>query len=315
MPNIRVLFHYEAGPELRSQLKQLASQGLEITCYPQRVDEQFLTLLSQADVLWHVLEPITEAMLAAAPALRLIQKIGVGVNTIDLEAAKARGVAVCNMPGTNSQAVAEHTLMLMLATVKQLNKLQALCHNGQWEPMLDVKETLGELSGRTVGFVGFGEVPKRLAPVLALLGAEVVYTATQDKHNGYTFLPFEKLLAGSDVVSLHLPLSDSTQGLIDGRAIDCMRQGAVLINTARGGLVCEKALLAGLQSGKISAAGLDVFAQEPVDKSNPLLQLDNVVVTPHVAWLTRETLQRSVDVAVWNTLAAMDDTPLKYKVL
>src|SRR4029079_8966610 len=136
---------------------------------PEDDDFRLMQLLPEADVLWHVLKPCTATMIAAAPKLRLIKKIGVGVNTIDLEAAKARDIAVCNLPGTNARAVAELTLALMLAVLRRLPRVDAAMRRGEWSDP-DLQDGIGELGGRTVGLVGYGAIPRLLAPVLAALG-------------------------------------------------------------------------------------------------------------------------------------------------
>ena len=252
-------------------------------------------------MLWHVLKRCTAEMIAAAPKLRLIQKIGVGVNTIDLEAAKARGIAVCNLPGTNARAVAELTLALMLAVLRRLPRFDAAMRRGEWlDPAL--QDGIGELGGRTVGLVGYGAIPRLLAPVLVALGCR------RDLHIAHASTPMlsaewrtlDALLAEADVVSLHLPLTDETENLIDAAALARMKPGAVLINTARGGLVDQAALTEALADGRLGGAGLDVFVHEPHDASEALFRLPNVVVTPHIAWLTTGTFDRSFALAAEN---------------
>lgn len=311
---MKVLFRYDAGSQLSEQVMQLARVGLDVVCCAEGADQPFDAELADAEVLWHVLQPITAEVMARAPKLKLIQKIGVGVNTIDLEAAKARGIAVCNMPGTNSQAVAEMTLLLMLSALRKQPLIDKICRTGQWAVDKNSKETFGEIGGRTVGFVGFGEIPQRLAPALEALGAKVIYTATQAKNIALPFVAIDELLQTADIVSLHIPLTPTTEKIIDAQRIDAMKTGAVLINTARGGLVDEEALYRALLSGKLSAAGLDVFYEEPVGKNNLLLSLDNVSVTPHIAWLTNETFTRSIGVAVENSLAIRSGGDLTFQV-
>jgi len=233
--------------------------------------------------------------------LKLIQKIGVGVNTIDLDAAREHGVAVCNMPGTNSRAVAEMTLALMLSALRRLPFVDQQTRQGKgWALDSALQDDLGEIAGAVVGLVGFGAVPALLAPILTAMGAQVIYCANSTKDVPYARHDIDALLARSDIVSLHLPLDDDTHQLMNTARIARMKAGAVLINTARGALVDEQALYAALRGGHLRAAGLDVFAQEPVAANNPLLQLPNVSVAPHLAWLTMATLQRSLHVAVDN---------------
>jgi phosphoglycerate dehydrogenase-like enzyme len=296
---MKVVFHYAAGPALAARLAALP--GLEVTVCPEPDDGGFLHAMASAEVLWHVLKPCTAAVIAAAPRLRLIQKIGIGVNTIDLAAARTRSIAVANLPGTNSRAVAEMALLLMLAALRRLAPFDAGLRAGVWSAPPAAQDALGELGGRTVGLVGYGAVPRLLAPVLLALGCRVLWTdpaAPADAVGERRTLP--ELLAEADVVSLHVPLTETTALMIDQPTLAAMKPGAVLINTARGGLVDETALVAALRSGRLGAAGLDVFAAEPANADNPLFTLPNVVVTPHVAWLTTGTFDRSLAIAVEN---------------
>ena len=175
---MNVLFHYAAGPDLAARL--VAIPELNITICPEDDDALLARVLPDTDVVWHVLKRCTAEMIDAAPKLRLIQKIGVGVNTIDLDAAKRRGVAVCNLPGTNSRAVAEMTLALMLAVLRRLPRFDASMRRGGWsDPAL--QDGIGELGGRTVGLVGYGAIPQLLAPVLVALGCRVIYTSRTER--------------------------------------------------------------------------------------------------------------------------------------
>ena len=257
-------------------------------------------LLPETEILWHVLKRCTAEMIAAAPHLRLIQKIGVGVNTIDLDAAKARGIAVCNLPGTNARAVAELTLALMLTVLRRLPRFDAAMRRGEWsDPKL--QDGIGELGGRTVGLVGYGAIPRLLAPILAAMGCRLIYTSRTPRSDAVgEWRTLEALLSESDVVSLHLPLTAETDTLIDARAFARMKRGAILINTARGGLVDQSALTQALTRGTLAGAGLDVFVHEPHDATEPLFHLPNVVLTPHIGWLTTGTFDRSFALAAEN---------------
>lgn len=314
---MKIVYHYGAGPEFRARLADLSESGLEVAVCPVEDREGFAGHMRDAEVLWHVLEPVTEAVIEASPRLRLIQKIGVGVNTIDLEAAARRGVRVCNMPGTNSRAVAEAALALMLAALRRLASFDAATRRGRgwsWDP--DLQDHLLELGGRCVGLVGYGSVPRILAPILGALGAEVIYHARTAKPEAVgEFCTLPELLARSDIVSLHVPLDRGTRHMIDAEALAAMKDGAVLVNTARGGLVDEPALVEALRTGRLRAAGLDTFEQEPTPADNPLLLLDSVVVMPHVAWLTTGTLERSVSVAVENCRRLAAGGPLLHQIV
>lgn len=284
---MKVVFHFDGSEALRARLE---TQG--ITLCPESDDAAFARLLPETQVLWHVLKPVTAHVIAAAPKLELIQKIGSGVNTIDIDAARRRGIAVCNLPGTNSRAVAEMTLLLMLACLRRLPALCECVQKGDWRTAWLLQDGFGELCGRTVGLVGYGAVPRILHPILEAMGAKVLVWSRSRQD-----IALDGLLSRSDIVSLHLPLTAETGALIDVRK---MKPGAVLVNTARGGLVDENILIEALRSGHLAAAGLDVFANEPLTADHPLLQLKNVVAAPHLAWLTQETLARSIEAASRN---------------
>lgn len=314
---VKAVLQYRASTGFRAQLEAARPDWLSLAVVDEADRAGFSREMTDADILLHVLEPVTAAVIAAAPRLRLIQKIGVGVNTIDLEAARAHGAAVCNMPGSNSQAVAESALLLMLGALRRAAAFDRLTREGLgWRMEADAFDQVGELGGRAVGLVGYGAIPRRLAPVLAALGAEVLYTARSPKPDAVgQWLPLDDLLARSDVISLHVPLTPETARLIDGARIARMKPGVVLVNTARGGLVDEAALAGALRSGRVRAAGLDVFAEEPAAASNPLFALDNVIVAPHVAWLTPETLGRSIHIAMENCRLLRAGEPLVHRVV
>ena len=307
-----MLFHYAAGPELAARLA--AIPDLNISVCAEDDEARLMRLLPETEVLWHVLKPCSAAMIAAAARLRLIQKIGVGVNTIDLEAARARAIPVCNLPGTNARAVAELTLALMLATLRRLTRFDAALRGGVWsDPVM--QDGLGELGGRTVGLVGYGAISRLLAPVLVALGCRIVYTARSRKTDAVgEQRSLGALLRESDLVSLHVPLTSQTEKLINAAALAEMRPGAVLINTARGGLVDQAALIEALRSGRLAAAGLDVFADEPPAAGEALLSLPNVVVTPHIGWLTTTTFDRSFALAAENCRRIVAGIELMHRV-
>lgn len=298
---MKVVFHFDGSEALAKRVEALGVQ----LC-PESDAAQFDLLLPNLEVLWHVLKPVTAQVIERAPKLKLIQKIGSGVNTIDIEAAKRRGIAVCNLPGTNSRAVAEMALLLMLACLRRLPQLQDSAREGRWLDAWKLQDRFGELGGRTVGLLGYGEVPKILAPILTALGAKVLYWS-RSKTNA----EFRTVLEESDILSLHLPLTQETEKLIDPRR---MKRGAILVNTARGGLVDEDALIKALRDGHLAAAGLDVFREEPLPPAHPLAALPNVVCAPHLAWLTQETLSRSMDTAVENVRRLSAGAPLLHRV-
>jgi len=298
---MKIVFHFDGSEALAHKVKSL---GVELC--PESDVERFNALLPQVEVLWHVLKPVTADVIGRAPKLKLIQKIGSGVNTIDVDAAKRRGIAVCNLPGTNSRAVAEMTLLLMLACLRRLPQLSAAVHAGRWLDAWKLQDHFGELGGRSVGLLGYGEVPRILHPILEALGARVLYWA-RSRSNA----DFATVVQTSDILSLHLPLTAQTERLIDPRR---MKRGAILVNTARGGLVNQDFLVEALRSGQLAAAGLDVFAQEPLPANDALLRSENVVCAPHLAWLTLETLERSITVALDNVRKLQAGATLLHRV-
>lgn len=314
---MKAVLQYRATPGFRAAIAALENDWLRISVVDETDKRTFAGEMRDADVLLHVLERVTAAVVDAAPKLQLIQKLGVGVDTIDLDAARARGVAVCNMPGANTRAVAELTLLLMLATLRRLTELDARTRDGRgWALDAELVDNLGELGGRTVGLVGFGAVGKCLTPMLQGVGANVIYTSrTEAAGTPAKYMSFGDVLSCSDVISLHVPLTAQTTGMVDDSAIKKMKRGAVLVNTARGGLVDYGALHQALVTGHLRGAGLDVFDSEPAPAAHPLFQLSNVVVTPHVAWLTAETLSRSLGVFRENCRRLRDGEPLLNRVV
>jgi phosphoglycerate dehydrogenase-like enzyme len=314
---MKAVLQHRATPGFRRQVAALESGWLRIAVVDETDKPGFTREIADAEVLLHVLEPVRAPTFDAGPRLRLIQKLGVGVDTIDLEIARQRGIAVCNMPGTNTRAVAELALLLMLATLRRLSELDAQTRAGRgWGLDPAALDSLGELGGRTVGLVGFGAVGRCLAPMLHGIGARVICTSRRGAGEPpATAVSFADLLAAADVVSLHVPLTAETAGLMNAAAFAAMKPGAVLVNTARGGLVEHGALLAALASGRLRGAGLDVFDAEPIDPSHPLFRLPNVVVTPHLAWFTAETLNRSLGLFAENCRRLRDGETLLHRVV
>jgi phosphoglycerate dehydrogenase-like enzyme len=216
------------------------------------------------------------------------------------------------MPGTNTRAVAELTLLLMLATLRRLSTIEASLRAGRWTPDSSILAVQRELAGRKVGLVGMGAVPSLLAPVLTAMGAFPRYwNRTERPAAGIPYLPLTELITTSDVLSLHLPLAADTNRIVD---VWAMKSCSILINTARGGLVDEKGLVEALRSGHLAGAGLDVFDVEPLVADHPLRELPNVTMTPHLAWLTAETLNRSLEVAVRNVGNLASGSDLDFEV-
>jgi phosphoglycerate dehydrogenase-like enzyme len=299
-PALRVLAHFTPGPRVAEYLAPL-HHLVDVRFCAADDDATFYRELPEADVLWHVLRPLSADDLELGGRLKLVHKMGAGVNTIDVDAATRLGIAVANMPGANAPSVAEGAVMLMLAALRRLPELDRATRAGDgWPTDPTLGETVRDLGSCTVGLIGYGNIAKRVETIATAMGATVVHTNTRGAqgHPGWRALP--DLLSASDVVSLHLPLTEDTEGLLDAEALSRMKPGSVLVNTSRGAVIDEPALVAALQNGPLQAAGLDVFATEPVDPGNPLLALDNVVVSPHVTWYTADTMRRYLTEAVAN---------------
>jgi phosphoglycerate dehydrogenase-like enzyme len=310
---VKAVLHYRAGPELRALVAATADR-LPVTVVEPGDEAGLARAMADAEILLHVLTPVTAPVMDLAPGLRLIQKIGVGLDTIDLRHAHARGIAVANMPGTNTAAVAEMTLALMLACLRRTVVLSEATKAGRgWDLPVETLDGLGEIGGRTVGLIGYGAIPQRLAPVLRALGATPIAWTRSGRADGIDALPLDDLLRRSDIVSLHIPSTPETARILDARRLALIRPGGILVNTARGALVDEAALFEALTSGRLAAAGLDVFAAEPA-RENPLFALPNVVAAPHVAWLTQETLARSMAVVLENARRLTTGEPLLNRV-
>jgi phosphoglycerate dehydrogenase-like enzyme len=311
---VKALLHFAGSVRLRARLSKIVEPRIVVVA--EADDEAFGQEIVDAEVLLHVLKPVTSAMIAAAPKLKLIQKIGVGVNTIDRDAAYRAGIAVANMPGTNTTAVVEHTLALMLATLRRVVAFDAAMRSGEgWRVAADAMEALGELSGSRVGLVGYGAVPQRLAPVLKALGADVGFWNRTPRPDAIaTPMALDQLLATSDIVSLHVPLTSDTRHLLDRDAIARLKPCAIVVNTARGELIDQTALAEALRAGRLAGAGLDVFESEPIAELGPLAECPTVVTTPHIAWLTPQTWERSLGVILENCRRLQRGEPLLHRV-
>ncbi|WP_433497990.1 phosphoglycerate dehydrogenase [Sphaerimonospora sp. CA-214678] len=267
----------------------LSDAGIEVR-YATRADQ---ANVADVDAIIAGTEPIGEEVIQVAPRLRVISRTGVGYDNIDVEAATRRGIAVCATPGVNRRSVAEFTLALMLNVARQIPANSQALRSGAWKQDSGI-----ELYGKTIGIVGFGAVGQTVSDLCGAFGMTVIATdpnvdeAVFAKH-GADQRDLATLLAESDIVTLHLALNDDTRNIIDAKALNLMKPGAYLINAARGSMVDELALAEALNSGRLSGAALDTFAQEPLPASSPLLAVPNLVVTPHLAGSTVEGRHRS----------------------
>jgi phosphoglycerate dehydrogenase-like enzyme len=250
--------------------------------------------LPEADFMVLFESEITAEMIATAPKLKLIQLPQVGYDNVDVAAAAKAGVAVCNTPGVTAGSVAEHTLMLILATLRRLLECDASVRRSEWPQLEMFRRGLHDLAGATVGIVGFGNTGRALARICCPLAGEVLYykrhrlPGDEEQQLGVAYAHLDDLLGRSDIVSLHVPLNEGTRGLIGGRELSLMKPGAILINAARGPVVDYEALIEHMHAGRLSGAGFDVLWQEPLPSDSPLLSFDNVVFSPHVASSSQE---------------------------
>jgi D-3-phosphoglycerate dehydrogenase len=220
----------------------------------------------------------------ANPQLRCVARCGAGVDNIDVAAASARGLPVVNAPGASTQSVAEHALMLALMAARQAARWDREVKSGQWRTREAARGV--ELSGKVLGVAGMGRIGRRLAELGNALGMRVIYWSRGTRDERFEQVSFEELLEESDVLSLHTALTEETRGMLGAKEFARMRRGAILVNTARGALIDEGAMFRALTEGPLGAAGLDVLAIEPPPDDYPLLALDNVVYSPHIAGIT-----------------------------
>ncbi|MDB5810926.1 MAG: hydroxyacid dehydrogenase [Betaproteobacteria bacterium] len=250
--------------------------------------------------------PLTRRVLEAATHLKIIAKHGVGVDSVDIEAATEHGIVVVTAGDANADAVAEQSIMFMLALARRLPLFQRTLREGKWEK----GSTVGrEFRGRTVGIVGYGQIGSRTARMARALGANVVlYSRSRIADTGGMEVEtnFDSLLARVDILSLHCPLTDKTRRMLGDRELRMMKPTALVINTSRGQVIDEPALIDALQDGRLAGAGLDTFAQEPPDPKNPLIFMDNVLCTPHVSVLTAEAMNRMGTAAATNIVGYIE---------
>ena len=258
--------------------------------------DEDLVEVEDADVLVVGLEPVDEKLLARAGRLRLIQRLGRGHDNVDLDAASRRGIPVCGMPDFNAESVAEHTVMLTLALLRRVFESTLLMKAGRWPVRDVVSPGIFDLAGKTVGIVGYGAIGRAVADRMRAFDAVLcVHDSDQRRQmDGVEVASLDELLGRADVVTLHAPLTQDTEGMIGERELALMKPTAILVNTARGALVDELALANALTSGSIAGAGIDVYSDEPLDPKHPLRRCPNVVLTPHTAGQTREAMERMV---------------------
>lgn len=302
-------------------LEQLARET-QMHCWPQRSpmppDELRAQLRGCAGLLCVITDRIDDALLSAAPELKVVSSCSVGVDHVDVDALTRRGIPLGNTPGVLVDATADLAFALLLAAARRIPEGERFMRAGEWTPARRWEPDLllgKDLHGATLGLMGLGAIGQAMARRAQGFGLRMIgWTPSGRAVPGVQNASFEQVLAQSDFISLHLALTAATQHIINAAALAQMRREALLINTGRGGLVDEPALIAALREGQIGGAALDVFAQEPIAADHPLLQLPNVVVAPHIGSATLGTRSRMAQRAVDNLLAGLRGEPLPWCV-
>mgnify|MGYP001373252905 CR=1 FL=1 len=286
-----------------------------LTVYPRTEPAELLPRAHNAEIVLTNKVVFDKNTFAQLPKLKCISVMATGYNVIDVKAAQAQGVVVCNVRGYATASVAQHVFALVLGFYSKIDRHARSVAGGQWQTSPDWSYTLGstsELAGKTIGIYGFGQIGQQVAKIALAFGMKVVSNhkhPQRDKRRGVEFVPFEKLLQLSDVLTLHAPLSAENEGIINAKSLAMMKPGAILINTGRGGLIVENDLRQALESGTIAGAGLDVLSQEPPEQGNVLIGAPNCTVTPHNAWASKEARQRLLDESVQDVSAFLKGKP------
>lgn len=260
--------------------------------------------------------PIGRDVIDGCPGVRCFCILATGYNIIDVDYARQKGIPVCNVPAYGTNAVAQFTIALLLEICSQVALHDRTVHAGKWQnsPQWCYWECpLTELAGKTMGIIGFGRIGRQVGQIAKALGMRVLAYSRSECQEGRqigSYVDLPTLLAQSDVVSLHCPQFPETEGIINRDTIARMKDGAILLNASRGGLVVDQDLADALERGKLSAAGLDVVSEEPIRPDNPLLQAPNCIITPHIAWAARECRQRIIDTTADNIRAFQAGAPI-----
>lgn len=309
---IVILDAYAANPGDLSW-DEFAALG-ELTVYDRTAQEDAAARIGDAEVVFINKVRLTDEIFAACPNLKLVSILATGYNIVDLAAARRRDITVCNVPGYSTRAVVQMTFALLLEICQQVGLHSGAVHTGRWQTCPDFcfwDRPLIELDGKTMGIVGYGAIGSAVGTVAQALGMKLLVTARHEKPvpEGARFVSLPELLAQSDVVSLHCPQTAENARMIDAGALAQMKDGAILLNTARGGLLDEQAVADALRSGKLLAAGMDVVSAEPIRADNPLLTAPNCFLTPHIAWAPLETRRRLQAISAENLRAFLAGKP------
>lgn len=295
----------------------------ELTVYdrtPREDVEEILRRIGDAEIICTNKTLIGREVIERAPKLRYIGVLATGYNVVDVDAAAERGIPVTNIPSYGTAAVAQHVMALLLEICNRTGHHSQAVHEGRWQRSEDFcfwDYPLMELAGKTMGIIGYGHIGKAAARLAGAFGMKVIacrrpgHSVLENvQDDGVSMVTIEELFERADVISVHCPLFPETEGLICRENISKMKNGVIIINTARGPIVQEKDLAEALNSGKVYAAGVDVVSTEPIRDDNPLLTARNCFITPHIAWASRESRQRLMDTAVDNLRAFLAGEPV-----
>lgn len=289
----------------------------ELTVYDRTAESQIVERAADAEIVLTNKTPLSAQMIQQLPKLRYIGVLATGYNIVDTQVAKENGIIVTNVPAYSSHSVAQLVFALLLEFCHRVQQHSDSVLNGDWSGSIDFsysRSTLVELSGQTMGLIGLGQIGKQTALIAQAMGMKVIATGSgrnvPQPVEGIKWVQLDELLQRSDVISLHCPLTPATNQLIDAKRIAQMKPTAILINTARGGLLNEEDVAHALNEGRLAGAGLDVLTVEPPRPDNPLLHAKNVIITPHIAWATKEARARLMDTAIGNVRAYVDGRPV-----
>ena len=293
----------------------------QLKVYDRTERSEAVTRCTGADVVLSGRTAVSRELLEACPTIKLINTIGTGYDMIDIEACRELGVAVCNVPAYSSDSVAQLAFMLILNLTTDLSALCGSVHEGKWTGTVDFiyhEIPYAELAGMKLGLIGCGGIGRRVAEMASALKMEVYATTGSRKagsEGAITYMTLEELLPACDVISIHCPLNDSTRGMVDESFISKMKDGAIIINTARGAILDERAVANALNSGKLAGAGLDVLAVEPPLPDNPLLTAKNCLITPHIGWATVAARKRLLSILEENLSSFFSRAELKNRIV
>jgi len=288
----------------------------DVTVYERTDPSQTAQRLKGTDIVMTNKTPITAEILDACPTIRLICVLATGYNVVDCASARELGIPVCNVPDYGTASVAQFTFSLLLELCNRVSLHSDAVHNGEWTNCPDFcfwKTPQMELAGKTLGIIGFGRIGRAVGKIAKAIGMNVIAYNRSRHPEGATigeYVDLDTLLEKSDIISLHCPLTAENTGFINAASIAKMKDGAILLNTARGGLLSEQDVADALRSGKLKAAAVDVVSYEPIKRDNPLLTAPNCIITPHMAWAPTESRQRILDCTVASIQAFLDGSPI-----